>query len=118
MVGWEANMNVRGEKIDYKSPLLLAFILIGAWSWNLFGNWSAAAFAKQSNRGSQNNTSVRSDEPFHTRSVATPAGHILAKWGPVAAAIEQQLHTVLLCSATDKCLPEGAIKFRDILKVA
>jgi hypothetical protein len=82
-------MNTRGEKIDHEPLMLVALVLVSACLWHLFGDWSATASAKETNRTSQKNASVRPDEPFHTRSVVTPAGHLSQKWAPVAAAIRR-----------------------------
>jgi predicted transglutaminase-like cysteine proteinase len=109
-------MAAKGRKIDHQIPFLVAVVLISACLCSLFGD---RARPKETNRATQNNASVHSEEPFHTRSVKTPAGHLSQKWGPVAAAIRDELQTISLCSRTpDKCSSDGAMKFHDIIKMA
>jgi predicted transglutaminase-like cysteine proteinase len=111
-------MAAKGRKIDHQTPILVAVALFSACLWSLFGD-CAVASAKETNRATQNNASVHSDEPFHTRSIKTPAGHLSQKWGPIAATIRDELQTISLCSETpDKCSSDGATKFRNIIKMA
>lgn len=116
-------MKARGEKIDRETPIpvkpLVTVLLMSACLWNLFGNWNTTVSAKETNTATPSNANVRSDEPFHTRSVVTPAGHLLQKWGPVAAAIRDEIDAISVCSETpDKCSSDGAMKFRNIIKMA
>jgi predicted transglutaminase-like cysteine proteinase len=63
--------------------------------------------------------SVRTEEPFHTRTAGTPDDRLEQKWQPVERAIEDELKIVAACSAaTDRCSSDAVIKFRKIMDEA
>jgi predicted transglutaminase-like cysteine proteinase len=95
-----------------KSALVSAILIAAVLSYpSISLKWAAAQNVEPA--------SVRSDEPFHTRTAGTPIGHLMQKWQPVERAIQDELKTVAACSAsTDKCSSDAAIKFLNIMNEA
>jgi predicted transglutaminase-like cysteine proteinase len=96
----------------HKSALMSVILIAAVLSFpSIYLNLAAAQNVES--------TSVRLDEPFHTKTVGTTTGHLAQKWLPVERAIHDELETVAACSAaTDKCASDAAIQFRNIMDEA